>query len=184
MKLYYPIQDSKIASAIVQEDYEKIDGWKLQHQDYILQEEIIVDGARQHSETLKLVDGIVILKKEDDYKADRIAIAEATVSQANTKCMAYQTGETDPRIDPNFYSTIIVGYGMMKSIGAKTAETCPCCQVNTNWINALWQVVWVDVKTKIRAGNEYSLDFAQLMIDAGFTANPPHSFDECYAELM
>jgi hypothetical protein len=127
---------------------------------------------------------VILLKTADDYKQERIAKAEQTIGEANTKCMNYQVGETDPRIDPNFYSTVIVGYGMFKKMGLKTAIDCPCCQANTDWINTLWEVVWVDIKAKIRAGDEYSLDFAQLMVDAGSTANPPNTFDECYSELQ
>ena len=121
----------------------------------------------------------------DDASSSKIARdIEAKVNRCNSLVMAYQIGKADPKIDSNFYSTIIVPYGMFKSMGLKTAENCPCCQANTDWINTLWQVVWVDIKAKIRKGEEYSLDFAKLMIDAGSTANPPYTFDECYLELQ
>lgn len=135
-------------------------------------------------DSLIFKDGVARLKNDDDYRAERIACAEETIEQENTKCMQYQTGVAKPRLDPNFIALVISPYGLQKSMGTKTPLDCPCCEANTQWMNTLWQVVWTDIKVKIRNGDTYSLDFEQLMIDAGSTPNPPHSFDECFAEIQ
>ena len=181
MKAYYKINGEKVAQLFL-ETYDKLSNINLElftEQECVMNGDLVVQP-----DDLKCIDGVIQAKTEADYRQERIDKAEITIGQENTRCMKYQTGETDPRIDPNFYSTIIVGYGMLKTMGLKTATDCPCCQANTDWVNTLWEVVWVDIKARIRAGEDFEIDYAQMMINAGLTPNPPHTFDQCYAELQ
>lgn len=186
MKAYYLEGANGTVQKLYLETYDKLSDINLTN---YIEQDVVIDTSSLNPDypaqpdSVKIVDGVVVLKTEADYRQERIDKAETTIGQENTRCMNYQTGETDPRIDPNFYATIIVGYGMLKTMGIKTATDCPCCQANTDWVNTLWEVVWVDIKAKLRAGDEIEIDYATLMIEAGSTANPPHTFDECYSEL-
>jgi hypothetical protein len=58
MKLYYAYEGSKVTSS-VQEDYDRIDAWKLIHPNWILQEEVSRDNS-----ILKQVDGVISIDEE------------------------------------------------------------------------------------------------------------------------
>jgi hypothetical protein len=59
MKLYYAYNETGQVTSSVQEDYLKIEDWKITHPDYILQEEV-----SRNNDILKVVDGVVVLDTE------------------------------------------------------------------------------------------------------------------------
>ena len=61
MKLYYAYNEDGQVTSSVQEDYLKIEDWKIIHPDYILQDE---EGIGRNNDILKVVDGVVVLDTE------------------------------------------------------------------------------------------------------------------------
>jgi hypothetical protein len=110
--------------------------------------------------------------------------AEKIIRELRPLVEKYQMSDVDPRIDNNFFAAIIAPYGERRTLGQINPVSCPKCEENFQWVNTLWNVVWEDIKVKIRAEQEYSIDFTALMVEVGQTANPRNKYDECYTEYL
>lgn len=172
MKLYYPFVDNKCTAHIVQEDFDKLEDWLKSHTDYILQEEVLYNGSRANNDQVKRIDGVVVLKDDEDYKQDRIANAEQSKAELLNACTQYQTGDADPRIDSNFFSLLMASQTVKK---INPAFICVCCDKNIEWNNILW-ADYSQRKIDIDNGDVPNYDFTN-------NGNPPHSWDECQSEL-
>jgi hypothetical protein len=87
-------------------------------------------------------------------------------------CTQYQQGEAKPRIDSNFFSLLMASQTVKKM---NPEFTCACCDANIVWNNVLW-ADYEQRKADIDNGLDLNCDFSN-------NENPPHTWDECHAEL-
>jgi hypothetical protein len=75
IKLYYAYNGQEVTSS-VQEDFDKLDNWKLIHPNYILQEDV----GRNNS-ALKQVNGVILIKTADELRDELIPSADTLRNQ-------------------------------------------------------------------------------------------------------
>lgn len=136
--------------------------------------DVTTDDSKFCSQSnLKYAEGEVVLKTEEDYIQERIAKAEQSKARLLDACTKYQTGEAKPRIDSNFFTLLMQGK-MLKRLDP--TFLCPNCEANINWCDALWSD-YDQRKIDIDNGDVPNYDFSN-------NGNPPHTWDECYLELI
>lgn len=121
----------------------------------------------------KFLDGDVLLKTEEDFRQERIAIAPQVKAQLLQACTKYQNSDAKPRIDGNFFSLVTASQTVKK---ISPSFECPNCDANIAWVNTLW-ADYDSRKSQVALGEIVSFDFSN-------NGNPPRTWDECNSELI
>jgi hypothetical protein len=139
-------------------------------------------------------NSVVLAKTDDDYRQERIANADSLKLDLVNECTKYQQADTIPRLDSNFFNILVSAQGLIQKCNILKhylapiysslsldieveIPSLPCCVANVAWSNALWMGKYESLKAMIDAGDEVDIDFTDI-------GNPPHTFDECYKEVI
>ncbi len=152
MKLYYAYTGETVTNS-VQEDYDKIEDWKLINPDYILQEEVGRDNS-----ALKQVDGVIIAKTEEEIYQEKVPSLIEALYQSY---ISYQ----NKVIDTNLKSEMEKSEVAVEN-GTLTVEQLPFAKENGDWLaDKFWsnpdnpqENSYYDQKLKLIAGEEYNAD--------------------------
>lgn len=172
MIISYAINDGKIVSANnkTNSQYNK---WLARNNQFTIVDVNTENDQFCNTGNLKVENGAVVLKTEDDYRLERIAKAGDSIPELYRACTSYQKEGAKPRIDSNFFALLIQSQGLKK---INPALAIPKCDANIAWNNALW-ADYDQRKIDIENGDVVNLDFTN-------NGNPPYTWDECYSELM
>ncbi len=173
MEYYFYNSDNKL-TCNVPDTFDRLDDWKATNHGFILQEALLNNKGKARScSELKIVNGVVTLKTDEDFRQDRISVAERSKDDLYLACKSYQEKGAKPRIDSNFFALLIQSQGIKN---LNPAFTCPCCDENIAWNNTLWSD-YDQRKVDIDNGDIPNNDFSN-------NGNPPHTWDECFSELQ
>lgn len=110
--------------------------------------------------------------EKDQRSADEAAkFLEDAITALYSEAMAYQRAPEN--IDDNLLAEMTKSESLFES-GKATESDLPLAKANGDWLEGLWAVYYTE-KTKLLAGDSYSLDFSSY-------GNVPHDFSGVRAE--
>lgn len=99
MKLYYAYNGQEVTSS-VQEDFDKLDNWKLINPDYVLQEDVGRDNS-----ILKQVDGVITLKTDIEKWNEKIESNHNNLISASKDYLGLRGYHLDMRESLNLHES-------------------------------------------------------------------------------